>query len=102
MVGITENTDLIRQAFEYVIEVYRELSEENGAPTPGTQNQTVNFILADPELRRDVKVWAASAAADEASIVPPHRLPRGDTYRRVAEFMARAMERPVFLRSDRD
>jgi hypothetical protein len=102
MAGLTEDTDLIRHAFEYIIEVYRELSEENGAPTPGTQNQAVNFILADPELRRGVEGWAAAAGADEASTVPPRRLPRDDTYRRVAEFMAGAMEQPVFRRRNRD
>jgi len=52
--AVTENTKLIRQALAYVIELYRELTEENGAPTLGTQNQVVDFILADPELRRAV------------------------------------------------
>ena len=36
-----------------------ELTEENGAPTLGTQNQAVDFILADPELCRAVADWAA-------------------------------------------
>jgi hypothetical protein len=51
MPAITEDTLLIRQALAYAIELYRELSEENGAPTLGTQNQVVDFILADPDLR---------------------------------------------------
>ena len=34
----TEDTALIRQAVAYVIGLFRELTEENGAPTLGTQN----------------------------------------------------------------
>jgi len=52
--AITGDTTLIRQALAYVIELYHELTEENGAPTLGIQNQVVDFILADPELRRAV------------------------------------------------
>jgi hypothetical protein len=55
--AITENIMLIRQALAYVIELYHELTEENGAPTLGTQNQVVDFILADPELSRAVSDW---------------------------------------------
>jgi hypothetical protein len=61
MPAITEDTSLIRQALAYAIELYRELSEENGAPSLGTQNQVVDFILADPELRAAVAhggVWS--------------------------------------------
>jgi hypothetical protein len=57
MSAITEDALLIRQALAYAIELYRELSEENGAPTLGTQNQVVDFILADPELRAAVAHW---------------------------------------------
>ena len=32
----------------YFIELYHELTVEDGAPTLGTQNQVVDFILADP------------------------------------------------------
>ena len=53
-----ENTKLAAQALAYVIELYRELTEENGAPTLGTQNQAVDFIRADPELCRAVATWA--------------------------------------------
>jgi hypothetical protein len=52
-----KNTKLIRQALAYVIELYHELTEENGAPTLGIQNQVVDFILADPELSRAVLDW---------------------------------------------
>jgi len=58
MPAITEDTVLIRQAMAYAIELYRELSEENGAPSLGTQNQVVDFILADPELRAAMADWA--------------------------------------------
>ena len=52
MATTTEDTTLIGRALAYVIELYRELTDENGAPTLGTQNQIVDFILADPELAR--------------------------------------------------
>ncbi len=102
MVGLTEDTVLITDACAYVIELYRELTEENGAPTPGTQNQAVNFILADPQLSRYVKEWGESRRVGEATAKPPQRLPLDETYRRVRDFMAAAMETPVFERKDRD
>ena len=63
----TEDTKLGAQALAYVIELYRELTVENGAPTLGTQNQAVDFIRADPELRRAVSAWAEAADIDEAT-----------------------------------
>jgi hypothetical protein len=48
----TEDTRLSAQALAYVIELHHELTAENGAPTLGTQNQAVDFIRSDPELRR--------------------------------------------------
>ena len=102
MTGLTHDTDLIRHAVEYVDELYRELSEENGAPLPGTQNQAVNFILADPALSRAVRAWGERTRADEATTAPPQRLPIDETYRRVEAFMRSVMERPVFVRKDQD
>lgn len=101
MTGLTQDTRLIEDAFEYVIELYRELSEENGAPSLGTQNQAVDFILADPELSRSVAGWARRARTDEATTAPPQRLPYDETYQRVAGFLRRVMETPVFERKDR-
>jgi hypothetical protein len=101
MTGLTEDTALIRYTLEYVIELYRELSAENGAPTPGTQNQTVAFILADPALSRAVKEWGERANADEASTTPPQRLAYDETYRHVAAFMRSVLELPTFERKDR-
>ncbi len=88
MAGLTEDTALITDACAYVIELYRELSEENGAPTAGTQNQAVNFILADPLLSRYVKQWGEGRRVDEATIAPPQRLPCDERYRRVARLPA--------------
>src|SRR6267142_540637 len=68
-----EDTTLKRQALAYVIELYHELTEENGAPTLGTQNQAVDFILADPELRHAVAAWAETTEIDEATTAPPRR-----------------------------
>ena len=63
-----EDTLLQRRALAYVIELYDELTTENGAPTLGTQNQAVDFILANPDLCRAVAEWAATRDIDEASV----------------------------------
>ena len=90
--AITENTLLIRQAMAYVIELYREMTAENGAPTLGTQNQVVDFILGEPELRQAVSDWARSLNIDEATTKAMTRLPQDDTYRRISAFLQSAME----------
>ena len=92
-----EDTKLREQALVYVIRLYHELTEENGAPTLGTQNQVVDFILADPDLCRAVAAWAGTTEIDEATTAPPQRPPRDALYDRVRAFLARTMEPPVFL-----
>jgi hypothetical protein len=84
------------QALAYVIKLYNELTAENGAPTLGTQNQAVDFILADPDLSRAVAEWAATTNILEASIAPPQRLPQGELHRQVREYLEKVMGRPVF------
>jgi hypothetical protein len=100
MTARTEDTELIRHAIAYVIELYRELTEENGAPSLGTQNQAVDFILADPELSAAVAEWGRRHQIDEATTEPPQRLPCDATYRRVRDFLLRAMAPPVFVRKE--
>jgi hypothetical protein len=75
MTGLTEDAKLIGDAIAYAIELYRELSGENGAPSLGTQNQTVDFILADPLLRRTVKEWGerADRRGDDRAAAAPAR-----------------------------
>src|SRR4030088_3741988 len=92
-----EDITLKRQALAYVIRLYDELTEENGAPTLGTQNQAIDFILADPELCRAVEEWAQTANIDEGTTGPPQRLPYDALYDRVSAFMKRIMEPPVFV-----
>jgi hypothetical protein len=91
-----EDTKLREQALVYVIRLYQELTVENGAPTLGTQNQAVDFILADPELCRAVADWARTTEIDEATTAPPQRLPLNVLYDRVRAFLARIMAPPVF------
>jgi hypothetical protein len=98
MPAATEDTTAIQDAVAYVIELYRELTEENGAPTLGTQNQTIDFILADPELRDAVTRWARLAEIEEATTEPPRRLPGDDAYRRIRAYLESTMEQPVFSR----
>ena len=92
-----EDTTLKRQALAYVIRLYDELTEENGAPTLGTQNQAVDFIRSDPELRRAVSAWAEAADIDEATTAQRRRLPFDALYNRVRGFLERSMTPPVFL-----
>ncbi|HEU0157313.1 MAG TPA: hypothetical protein VFQ82_14670 [Stellaceae bacterium] len=99
MTATTENTELLRRVLAYVTELYRELSAENGAPTLGTQNQVVDFILADPELRAAVAAWGSTEETEEASLEPPRRLPCDAAYRRIRDYMASVMETPVFART---
>ena len=98
MSAITEDTLLIRQALAYAIELYRELSEENGAPSLGTQNQVVDFILTDPELRAAVAHWGRLADSGEATTAPPQRLPCDAAYRRIKAYLQSIMDQPVFTR----
>ncbi len=98
MPAITEDTLLIRQALAYAIELYREMSEENGAPSLGTQNQVVDFILSDPELRAAVAQWGRLIESDEATTAPPRRLPYDAAYRRVRDYLQSIMDQPVFTR----
>jgi predicted transcriptional regulator len=79
-----ENSDLARHATAYVRELYRELTAENVAPTLGTQNQVVDFILGDRLLSNAVEAWARRYNPDEARVAAPQRLPPGEAHRRVA------------------
>jgi hypothetical protein len=94
MALLIENTGLRLQALAYVIKLYDELTAENGAPTLGTQNQMVEFILADPDLWRAVAEWAATTDIDEASTASPRRLPQDELYRRVRSFFEKIKDPP--------
>ena len=94
MALLVEDTRLRLQALAYVIVLYDDLTTENGAPTLGTQNQAVDFILADPDLCRAVAEWAAITDIDEASTTPRRRLPQDDLYRRVRTFFEKIMGQP--------
>jgi hypothetical protein len=89
---------LIRQALAYAIELYRELSEENGAPSLGAQNQVVDFILAHPELRAAVAHWGRLVESSEATTAPPRRLPCDAAYARIRAFLESIMDQRVFTR----
>lgn len=102
MPASTENEALIQHALAYVIALYRELTQENGAPPLGTQNQAVDLILADPDLRDAVSRWAGRTETEEATTAPPRRLPRDDAYDRVRAFLASAIGTPVFEEKERN
>jgi hypothetical protein len=95
-----EDIGLRQAALAYVIALYRELTQENGAPMPGTQNQVVDFILADPERRRRVAAWAADEGVLEATTAVPQRLPQDTLYVEIRTLMERVMAAPVFERPE--
>ena len=90
----TEDPELGMQALAYVIELHRELTTENGAPTLGSQNQAVEFIRADPELRRAVVAWAVNI--NEATTAPRRRLPFDALYARTRAFLEQPPAPQVF------
>jgi hypothetical protein len=51
-----EDTKLGAQALACVIELHHELTDENGAPTLGSQNQAVEFIRADRPPSKEAAV----------------------------------------------
>jgi hypothetical protein len=91
-----EDTALRLAALAYVVALYEELTTENGAPTLGSQNQAVDFILADPQRRRAAAAWAVAAGIDEAATQSPRRLPQDAFYREVRGFLAGILAPPVF------
>ena len=91
---MTRDITLALHALSYVIRLHADLTSEHGAPTLGTQNQAVDFILADPELSRAVAAWAAMPNIGEASTKPYQRLPHDELYRRVREYLEKISPRP--------
>ena len=89
---MARDTTLALHALTYVIRLHADLTSEHGAPL-GTQNQAVDFILADPELSRAVATWAAMTNIGEASTKPYQRLPHDELYRRVREYLEKISSR---------
>ena len=95
MLPFTEEERLRLAALAYVIDLHDELTQENGAPPLGTQNQTVDFILGNPELRRALAAWAADAEVDEASL-RLRRPPQDALYDQVRSYLEHIGEKRVF------
>ena len=96
MVPLTEEERLRLAALAYVIELHEELTQENGAPPLGTQNQAVDFILGDPESLRALAMWAANAEIAEATTTPQRRPPQDALYHRVRDYLEHIGGRRVF------
>jgi predicted transcriptional regulator len=73
----------------------REVAQENGAATLGTQNQMVEFVLSDEMFRRAAQDWAARVGASEATVAGHERPPLDEVFRRVRERMLATMEQPT-------
>jgi hypothetical protein len=89
---MTEELQLIADALAYVTEVYREVTQENGAPTLGTQNQMVEFVLRDEALRRAAQACARRTGQGDATFERHELPPYDEAYWRVRERMLATME----------
>lgn len=98
---LPEEPETIIDALAYVTELYRELTDENGAPTLGIQNQVVDFIRAEPDLAAHVRRWAATRHEDDPMPAPPERLPQDAAYERIAARLRAVMDEPAFARERR-
>ena len=96
-----EEANLVLDALAYVTLLYDEVAQENGAPTLGTQNQVVDFIREDPELREYVRDWARRRSVHEATTEPPQRLPQDPAYWRIRNELLRDMDEPVVERPEK-
>ena len=96
--AMVQDTALALHALTYVIRLHADLTSEHGAPIRGTQNQAVDFILADRDLSRAVATWAAITNIGEASTKPSQRLPHDELYRRVREYLEKISSEPSRLR----
>jgi len=90
-----DEANLVLDALAYVTILYGEVAQENAAPTLGTQNQVVDFIRHDPDLRRYVGDWARRRSVHEATTEPPERLPQDPAYWRIRGELLRDMAEPV-------
>ena len=95
MVVQIEDTELSAAALAYVIELFQELTAENGAPTLGAQNQAVEFILGDPELSAAVARWGQGRDLGEAHVAPPQRPPCDALYERVRACLEATLVPPL-------
>ncbi len=91
---MTDDLRSIAEALAYVTEVYRELAQENGSPTLGTQNQMVEFVLNNGALREAARRFAMQSGQGEAMLEPHQRPPLDAAFCRVRDRMRETMERP--------
>ncbi len=78
-----EDEEAVAAALDYATAVYRGLTSENGAATLGTQNQIVEFILADPQLALAARRWAKEGGDGEAELGPKRVPPHDEAFRRI-------------------
>ena len=95
MAQLTEEARLRLAALNYVAALHKEVTQEHGMPPLGTQNQAVDLILGDPELRRALANWAADADLEQITTAM-QRPPHDALYRRVRDYLERIPRPRVF------
>src|SRR5215472_9792178 len=99
MAQLTDATRLMLAALYYVTALHNEVTQEHGMPPLGTQNQAVDLILGDPELRRALAEWAEGAHID--AMTPSLRRPPHDAlYHRVRRYLEEIPRARVFPTAD--
>ncbi len=74
-------------AGDYIDEVYREITTENGSADTGVNPQLVERLCADPAMRQHLLAWDREFRLTEATIGAPTVVPNDALYRTVIEFL---------------
>jgi hypothetical protein len=102
MPALTEDTVLIRRTIAYLIELYRELTAENGPPpVSGRRTGWSNSSLPTPSCASS-RTMGKAADPDGATTQPLRRLPCDATYQRARAYLRRVMDKPVFTRPEQE
>lgn len=86
-------------AGDYIDEVYREITTENGSADTGVHPQLVERLCADPELRQRLLAWDRMFRQTEATVTAPAVVPDDELYRTVLGFLHPNTDRVQFHRS---
>jgi len=89
-------------AGDYIDEVYREITTENGAADTGVHPQLVERLCADPGMREHLLAWDRDFRQTEATVRAPTVVPNDELYRAVIEFLHPNTDRFQFHRASPD
>jgi hypothetical protein len=94
-----DDHDIRLIAGDYIDEVYREITTENGSADTGVHPQLVERLCADPAMRRHLLAWDREFRQTEATMGAPAVVADDALYRTVIEFLHLNAERVQFHRA---